>query len=459
MDKHFLESSEFYSARYNNFSTIIIIPTVILLFCLLLFSLFGKRENVITGNGEIAAVGTVPDVQTTVNSEIKHDYLAEGKYVHKGQRLLTYSNVGNRSELGQAKAQGKQLKNQVVALKRLKDSISNNRDTFTKDDKFGYRAILRSYLNQRRVYLTENRMLTKKSLSDKSKQSELINTESNVVDRGESSLQSYQHIYAAVKSGNKYGNDRKYSYLYQEYQAKLKNIKLKQEKNSLKVSFLEDLQSQIDTQKDSLASAKIQLTELKDFDRTKYDVSSNKTKLLTLQDDQLTTVATNLVKVEQNLGTVKTDLKKLQSDSHLYVVKASKSGILHVDSQYVGEKYVGTGSTIAQIYPVLKNQKEVKIAAYIPSTDISSVRLEQDIRFKVARNVTKPIVLTGKINKIGISPTNFNKGNYYLVTAKAKIDSTDRYLLKYGMMGSVSIITGKTTIWGYYKNVLFNKNK
>nr|WP_031944080.1 hypothetical protein [Tetragenococcus halophilus]BAP28995.1 accessory protein for sakacin P export [Tetragenococcus halophilus]BAP29021.1 accessory protein for sakacin P export [Tetragenococcus halophilus] len=95
----FLESSEFYTARYHNFSTLLILPTTCLVVAVLLFSFFGKKEVTIDSVGTTTTTQTVPTIQATANSAIKNNYLAEGKYVHKGQTLLVYNNVLNHNKL------------------------------------------------------------------------------------------------------------------------------------------------------------------------------------------------------------------------------------------------------------------------------------------------------------------------------------------------------------------------
>lgn len=79
MDKKFLESGEFYSARFQNFSTLIIMPITFLLIAVILFSLIGKREITINGTGDIEPQETVPVIQATLNSSIKNNYLLEGE--------------------------------------------------------------------------------------------------------------------------------------------------------------------------------------------------------------------------------------------------------------------------------------------------------------------------------------------------------------------------------------------
>ncbi|MDV2577457.1 hypothetical protein RYX41_15985 [Lactiplantibacillus plantarum] len=70
MRKDLLESGEFYGIRFQNFSTLLIIPVTLLLIGTILFSLVAKRE-IINGTGTVQPTGTVPVIQATVNSAIK----------------------------------------------------------------------------------------------------------------------------------------------------------------------------------------------------------------------------------------------------------------------------------------------------------------------------------------------------------------------------------------------------
>ncbi|WP_236723749.1 hypothetical protein [Lactiplantibacillus plantarum] len=85
MRKDLLESGEFYGIRFQNFSTLLIIPVTLLLMGTILFSLVAKREIVINGTGTVQPTGTVPVIQATVNSAIKKNYLVEGARVKKGK--------------------------------------------------------------------------------------------------------------------------------------------------------------------------------------------------------------------------------------------------------------------------------------------------------------------------------------------------------------------------------------
>lgn len=381
MEDKFLESSEFYSARFRNFSTMIIIPFTILLLVVVIFSFFGKKEITIQGAGTLEALGNNPVIQSTVNSPIEKNYLKEGKYVKKGDTLLIYNNVSIQDKGKLYNSQKEILDRQLAALNLLKQGVQDNHDSFGEDDEFGYRNDLKSYLQQRNTYLTENTMIQDKSKNDKAKQSSI-------------------------------------------------NNELKKQSGSA--------------------------TSIADFDSSKYDIEINNQKISDLQSSKLSSIDQEIIKIKQNISELNANINEINNTNREYKVKAVRDGILHINDEYSESHYISAGANLAQILPVLKNQKTLKVKAYVSTADISSIKVGQKVRFKVTRNVSKPIILTGKIYKISISPVEIGKENYYQIEAKTDIENTNKDLLKYGMQGRMVVITGKTTFFEYYKNKLFN---
>lgn len=382
MEDKFLESSEFYSARFRNFSTMIIIPFTILLLAVVIFSFFGKKEITIQGAGTLEALGNNPVIQSTVNSPIEKNYLKEGKYVKKGDTLLVYNNVNIQDKGKLYNSQKEILDRQLAALNLLKQGVQDNHDSFGEDDEFGYRNDLKSYLQQRNTYLIENTMIQDKSKNDKAKQSSI-------------------------------------------------NNELKKQGGSA--------------------------TSIADFDSSKYDIDINNQKMSDLQSSKLSSIDQEIIKIKQNISELNANIDENNNTNREYKVKAVRDGILHINDEYSESHYISAGANLAQILPILKNQKTLKIKAYISTADISSIKVGQKVRFKVTRNVPKPIILTGKIHKISISPVEIGKENYYQIEAKTDIQNTNRDLLKYGMQGQMVVITGKTTFFEYYKDKLFNR--
>ena len=100
----------------------------------------------------------------------------------------------------------------------------------------------------------------------------------------------------------------------------------------------------------------------------------------------------------------------------------------------------------------------MNVKLYISTADISSVKVKQAIRFKVTRNVPKPIILDGVVTKIGVSPVEESKATFYEVTAAVPITADQAQLLRYGMIGQTTIITGKVTWFDYYKDKVLDNN-
>ncbi|MBD5429942.1 HlyD family efflux transporter periplasmic adaptor subunit [Lactobacillus sp.] len=371
MNKKYLESSEFYSARFTNFSTIIIIPIFVLLVLIVLFSFVGQRQITVESVGNIEPVGSVPTIQASVNGKITYSALREGKYVAKNQILLKYNNQTSKSKLSLYQSEKKELDEQIDDLELLKSGISVNRDVFNYDDKFGYRSLLKNYLSQRNTYILENNQLTQKQEENK--------------------------------------------------QRRKNNKKTKED-------------AEITTQ-----------------------IEENNQKLSMLQDKYLEENAQDIIKAKQQLTQVRAQITELNSNLRSYTVKAPKSGILHINDEYTENKYISPGVEVAKIYPIISKQNKVKLKAYISTADISSVKKGQIMQFKVARNVPKPIIISGKINNISVSTTQIDKNtNGYVVSATANLLPAQRKILKYGMSGNISIIIGKISFFNYYKNKLLN---
>lgn len=190
-----------------------------------------------------------------------------------------------------------------------------------------------------------------------------------------------------------------------------------------------------------------------------YDISQiNNAKLESLQMQELEKIDQEQIEIEEKVQDLGLNLNELNSASKQYKIKAPKSGILHIDEKYKNAEYIPAGSQIAEIYPNLKYQRYVKIISYISVSDISSVKKGQKVRLKVTRDVPKPIIITGTIKNISVTPIILDKSRAYLITSMAKVSESTKKLIKYGMVGATTIITGEKTFFDYYKDKLFNKS-
>ena len=82
----------------------------------------------------------------------------------------------------------------------------------------------------------------------------------------------------------------------------------------------------------------------------------------------------------------------------------------------------------------------------------------QNVRLKIARHAPVPLVLNGKITQIDSGPAVTKDTNVFKVTAQVNITSKQARILRYGLAGEFSIITGKKTYWKFLKDQLLNKS-
>lgn len=117
-----------------------------------------------------------------------------------------------------------------------------------------------------------------------------------------------------------------------------------------------------------------------------------------------------------------------------------------------------SGTTLAEIYPVLKHQKQIKLTLAVSPTEITSVKQGQKVRLQVSRNIPVPIILNGIVSNIDTAPTITKNGNLFMVTANVSLSKQQARSLHYGLTGKVSIITGQKTYFNFWRDRLFNQD-
>ena len=127
------------------------------------------------------------------------------------------------------------------------------------------------------------------------------------------------------------------------------------------------------------------------------------------------------------------------------VKRENQDWIVHIDEKR---------KSIVHLIPLIKTGKNIEIVVYLPPNKISAVKKGQQLSLQLENADGKFNRLTGKVKTIAIYPTNFGNLNLYQVIATTKVKRDD---LKYGMQGEVSIITGKSTYFDYFKNKILDK--
>lgn len=452
-----LETTEFYQHRFKNFSTRLIIPSVIALVIALIFVFVAKREVTISTSGELTPVHQAISVQSTTASRIIENHLKEGRFVTKGDTLLTYHDVNNPTQLKVLESQIKQLQAQETALDQFKQGLSNNQDPFTQDDPFGYRQALKDYLSQRQIYALDSQQVSGQQATDNNKVAKVNQLLQQNITSATQNITAYQALSTAIQNQSGYQNSQPYSYLYRSFTTESKDL-TGADLDKVKSTYISQIDEKIDAEKTQLDSLKLQQANNEASDTSQQQLAENDQKMAALQASQLKSVADQKNQTTQSITELNGKVTILKDQTTDVTVKAPATGTLHLDNSLQGKQYLPSGATLAEIYPVIKHQKQVRLTLAVSPTEITSVKLGQKVRLQIARNVPVPLILTGIVSSIDTAPTVTKNGNLFMVTANVAINQQQARSLHYGLSGKVSIITGKKTYFNFWKDRLFNQD-
>lgn len=499
-DKRLLESSELYDKRYKNFATLTIIPILLIFLGLFVFSVFAKKELLVTSTGDIEPTRIISQVQSSSNQVIILNHLKEGESVKKGEVLLSYNQDSNQTQLSTLKTQLAKLNDQKSQLVILQNSYLKNQNLFKKSDAYGYEQTFEDYQEQKSTLSDgvqkSNQTVDQQNQTVGSEQS-TINTQ---IDTLNSEIASYQELVNALTSNTAISASNPYLNQYNSYidqinalqnaanttnqataaatqaaftknesqadkdkanNTSLANQKATQatadsQKNSLKSQFLTSLQASVESLKSQVQSLNLQASSLTKSDA--YDKSLN-SQLLSLKAQSLASANKNMSDLNDEMTQLQAKIALQEQTNQQSEVKADSAGILHVLPNVEGLKNIAAGSPIAEIYPNLSQNVKIELAAYIPSSQISAVKIGQKLRFTVQQNLPKAEILSGKITKIDSAPTETKSGlNVYKVQATTTLKQTDLTKIRYGLQGKVTIVIGDKTFFNYYKDKVMGKD-
>lgn len=456
MDPKKLATTEYYQHRFRNFSTMIIIPSTILFLGLLLFLIFARREVTVLTAAEIEPVKAAVTVQATAANRIVSNRMKEGKRVKKGETLLVYHDVANPTQIKLLKQQLATLKEQQQQLDVLKQSVTENKDLFSKADRFGYQQQVQDYLSQRRVLTltAEAEQATQTVASEKNKEIDRLLSAS--IQTSQAKMAAISEAKAAIQANKPLASRHAYHYLYQQYESEMKNTDAEAQAN-LKRQYLAQLQTQLDEEQTNLTSLEQQRAGQKQADVSAQKAGETQANLTALQSRLQQTAVAEQTKVEQQIQADEAKLATLNDETQNYHVKASAGGVLHLETALAGNQYVPSGSVLARILPDLTEQTAADIKLGVSPTEIMSIKRGQKVRLRIAENVPTPTILDGRVYAIDVAPTRDPKvGNFFTVKARVKLSKSQRQSLYYGLAGQASVITGTKTYWDYFADKMFN---
>ena len=124
-----------------------------------------------------------------------------------------------------------------------------------------------------------------------------------------------------------------------------------------------------------------------------------------------------------------------------------------------GASIVAEGTPLAQVYPLIQKEKEVKIVTYIPSKDIATIHVGDRIRFSTQGSKQKPITLEARISSIASSATRTEQGNFFKIEGVLRLKDQEAKLLRYGLEGKCVLITGEKSYFSFFCGSIFRSRE
>ncbi|MFA9493784.1 bacteriocin secretion accessory protein [Streptococcus sp. E17BB] len=450
MNPNLFKSAEFYQRRYHNFTTLLIVPLVLLVGFLLTFSLFAKKEVTVTSRGEITPTTIIASIQSTSNNPITTNNLANNQLVKKDELIIQYAETMESSQKQALETQLATLNRQKTGLETLKESLSQGTNLFTGEDEFGY-------INTFNNFITQSQDIERgisKINAEVSNQAALagntiaaIDTQINQIYH---QIAEYEELRQAItnkslslSSGN-------------PHQATLNNFLAQSQQDSqtgLTDQYLSQINQSISGLEASIASLNIQRAGTGSV--ATYDNSFG-TKVEVLRTQFLQTASQQLTTLETQITELKAQLEQASVRLENNTITAPETGVIHLNSEFEGKSLIPSGSEIAQIYPDIQETKAVLMTYYVTSEYVALLKEGQTARLSLEKIGNQRVTVIGKIKSIDRTATKTQEGNLFKVTALADIPDKTSDLIQYGLQGRVTSVIAKKTYFDYYKDKILN---
>lgn len=438
MQSEFLESAEFYNRRYHNFSSYVIFPSFILFLFLIIFSIFAQKEISLTAGATVEPARIIATIQSSSNSKIVANHLAENKFVKQGDLLVQYQEGAEAVQAENYASQLEILKDQKVQLEYLKASLQAGSDQFPEADKFGYQHSFLDYLNQaaslRSQVEQQNASISSQNAAASGSQAEL----GNLIGETQSKIKEYQQAKSAIQGDGHLESDHPAYAIYQS---------TKEQGSETKQQALSQLDAQITQLESTLAGYRVQYAG---SGAQQAYASGLGSQLESLKSQQLAKVGQELTLLDQKILEAESG-KKIQGNLlEKEKITATEDGVLHLNPEHSRSTIIPEGTILAHLFPQLARERKAKLTAYISSKEVAGLKPGNEVRFTTVTDANKQLVLTSKITNIDTSATQTEKGNFFKLEAETDLNAEQAEKLRYGLEGRLTMITGRKSFLRYY---------
>ena len=452
MKQDWENSSSVDSQKHQTFYRWILYPVIIFILLLGLFLTFAKKEVVIRTSAKITA--NACKLEVPIDTKIIENQLVENKEVKKGEKLVTFDAQNLQLQKAPLETENEQISKEKESAQRLIDSLNTDSNQFQQPDPFEYEDQLKSILSEN----TANQLEIEKKKLANQKEQEAYQKANNQLTK---QLQSYKNQvteWEQVRTAwqnqqSLQGFPTEIMTEYQAWQTQVKEVS-EEQKEQTKASITLQINERITQIKSMIEQLENEQVKLVEPTSIEPEIQKQTETYIQIKEQAITATKQKIKELSSTENKNKQTIQLLNEQIQQAVIKAPITGKIHLNDEVKGLTEIPTGTVIAEIYPALNKEKQL-FTAYIPSSDMTRVKVNMPVHLKIDNKGVKTEILNGKLTQIAETSTPTEKGDFYLV--KGTISIPKKLDIRYGITGELSLIIGKKTYLQQIKDWIFNE--
>lgn len=452
MKQDWENSSSVYSQKHQTFYRWILYPIITFILLLGLFLTFAKKEVVIRTSAKITA--NASKLEVPIDTKITENQLVENKKVKKGEKLVTFDVQNLQLQKTSLETENEQISKEKEAAQRLIDSLNTDSNQFQQSDLFGYEDQLKNILSEN----TANQLEIKQKKLANQKEQEAYQKANNQLTK---QLQSYKNQvteWEQVRTAwqnqqSLQGFPTEIMTAYQAWQTQVKEVS-EEQKEQTKASITLQINERITQIKSMVEQLENEQVKLVEPTSIEPEIQKQTETYIQIKEQTITATRQKIKELSSTENKNKQTIQLLNEQIQQAVIRAPITGKVHLNDEVKGLTEIPKGTVIAEIYPALNKQKQL-FTAYIPSSDMTRIKVNMPVHLKIDNKGVKTEILNGNLTQIAETSTTTEKGDFYLV--KGIISIPKKLDIRYGITGELSLIIGKKTYLQQIKNWIFNE--
>ncbi|GFZ32672.1 RTX toxin transporter [Clostridium zeae] len=473
------DSKEMLEAKPHKFINIFIYIIIVFLSSALIWAYFSETEIVVKANGIVRSITENQRVINPSTGRVESVNLKDGQDVRKGDILYTIEHTSLNLQKENYEKQIDNINNEIINLKKLSDSINNNKNYFDYSD-----PKEKEYYNKFLKYKNDIDDANNQSDLSKDQAENQVNILQSQVNETQSDLDNLELLEKSINEGINYlKKGSSYYSQYLDYDISVSNYKKKIDeiqsqydnikgKSGVGTEQLDTVQINLGDAKDDLIKYKNQfntnlissleqdkkkLNELRGtldntndlFNKT---LNSSKTSLEKYKLSMLTQIDDTIKADESKLQELKVSLQQIKLNIESYIIKASIDGKISIDTNISKDDMIQAGMDIATIVP--KESSQFKVQLSVANSDIANIKEGQNVKYHFAALPYKEYgELQGRISNVGIDSKLDTRSGTSYYSAEGVIDNKTVYSykgekaqIKVGMLCEAQVVTRKEKI-------------